>query len=176
MAGHVSASAQRGVERRARILDAALELFAEQGFILTSLPMIAERVGITHAGILHHFGSKEGVLRALLEREGPVPHFSAWVLNESGADVIAKLPEYAELVIEYPLEMELQFQLFWENRHQEDPMHEELLFDIDTDLGGREGGKEYVDTILSFSDPLGDDVADLAELESLLDDRAPRNQ
>ena len=129
MAGHVSASAQRGVERRARILDAALELFAEQGFVLTSLPMIAERVGITHAGILHHFGSKEGVLRALLEREGPVPHFSAWVLNESGADVIAKLPEYAELVIAHPLEMELQFQLFWENRHQVDPMHEELLFD-----------------------------------------------
>ncbi|HAZ32914.1 MAG TPA: hypothetical protein DCY63_03645 [Acidimicrobiaceae bacterium] len=61
-AGNVSASAQRGVECRARILDAALEFFAEQGFILTSLPMIAERVGITHAGTLHHFGSKEGVL------------------------------------------------------------------------------------------------------------------
>ena len=43
--------------------------------------MIAERVGITHAGILHHFGSKEGVLRALLEREGPVPHFSEQVLH-----------------------------------------------------------------------------------------------
>ena len=129
MAESVSASAQRGVERRTLILDAALELFAERGFILTSLPMIAERVGITHAGILHHFGSKDGVLRALLEREGPVPHFSAWVLNESGADVIAKLPDYAELVIEHPLEMELQFQLFWENRHKADPMHEELLFD-----------------------------------------------
>ena len=129
MAENVSASAQRGIERRARILDAALELFAEQGFILTSLPMIAERVGITHAGILHHFGSKEGVLRALLERQGPAPHFGAWVLNESGVEVIAKLPDYAELVIEHPLEMELQFQLLWENRHQADPMHEELLLD-----------------------------------------------
>ena len=35
----------------------------------------------------------------------------------------------------------------------------EIHFDIDTDLGGREGGKEYVDTILSFSDPLGDDYS-----------------
>jgi len=60
-----------------------MELFAEHGFVLTSLPMISERVGITHAGILHHFGSKEGVLRALLEREGPVPHFGAWVLDLS---------------------------------------------------------------------------------------------
>lgn len=39
--------------------------------------MIAQRVGITHAGILHHFGSIGGVLGALLEREGPVPHFNA---------------------------------------------------------------------------------------------------
>ena len=62
MAGHGSASAQRGVERRARILDAAVELFAVQGFGLSSLPMLAERVGITHAGTLHHFGSIGGVL------------------------------------------------------------------------------------------------------------------
>ena len=33
----------------------------------------------------------------------------------------------------------------------------ELHFDIPTDLGGREGGKDYVDTLLSFSDPLGAD-------------------
>lgn len=125
-----SASAERGRVRREAILDAAMELFAEQGFGLTSLPMISERVGITHAGILHHFGSKEGVLRALLEREGPVPHFGAWVLDMSGLDVVAKLPDYAEFVIQHPLAMELQFQLFWENRHASDPMHEEVLRDV----------------------------------------------
>jgi len=125
----LSASAQRGVARREIILDAALELFAEHGFALTSLPMISEKVGITHAGILHHFGSKEGVLRALLERQGPVPHFNSWVMGVSGADVISKLPEYAEIVIANPLAMELQFQLFHENRHRSDPMHEEVLYD-----------------------------------------------
>ena len=130
MSESLSASAQRGVARRELILDAALELFAEQGFVLTSLPKISERVGITHAGILHHFGSKEGVLRALLERQGPVPHFNSWVLNMSGLDVVARLPEYAEIVIANPLAMELQFQLFWENRHPADAMHEEVLHDI----------------------------------------------
>ena len=125
-----SASAERGRVRREAILDEAMELFAEQGFVLTSLPMISERVGITHAGILHHFGSKEGVLRALLEREGPVPHFGAWVLDMSGLDVVAKLPDYAETVIQHPLAMELQFQLFWENRHASDPIYEEVLHDV----------------------------------------------
>ena len=126
----ISASAQRGIARRELILDAARELFAEHGFVLTSLPMISEKVGITHAGILHHFGSKEGVLRALLERDGPVPHFNSWVMDMSGIDVVARLPEYAEIVIANPLAMELQFQLFWENRHPADPMHEEVLHDI----------------------------------------------
>jgi len=125
-----SASAERGRVRREAILDAAMELFAEQGFVLTSLPMISQKVGITHAGILHHFGSKEGVLRALLEREGPAPHFGSWVLDISGIDVVAKLPDYAEIVIQNPLAMELQFQLFWENRHASDPMHEEVLRDV----------------------------------------------
>ncbi|NBS30801.1 MAG: TetR/AcrR family transcriptional regulator [Actinobacteria bacterium] len=125
-----SASAERGRIRREAILDAAMELFAEQGFVLTSLPMISQKVGITHAGILHHFGSKEGVLRALLEREGPAPHFGTWVLDISGIDVVAKLPDYAEIVIQNPLAMELQFQLFWENRHASDPMHEEVLRDV----------------------------------------------
>jgi len=125
-----SASAERGRVRREAILDAAMELFAEQGFVLTSLPMISQKVGITHAGILHHFGSKEGVLRALLKREGPAPHFGSWVLDISGIDVVAKLPDYAEIVIQNPLAMELQFQLFWENRHASDPMHEEVLRDV----------------------------------------------
>ena len=104
--------------------------------------MISEKVGITHAGILHHFGSKEGVLRALLERDGPVPHFNSWVMDMSGIDVVARLPEYAEIVIANPLAMELQFQLFWENRHPADPMHEEVLHDIvirdhiATEIGG----------------------------------------
>jgi len=35
----------------------------------------------------------------------------------------------------------------------------ELHFDIPTDLGGREGGKDYVDTLLSFSDALGADYS-----------------
>jgi AcrR family transcriptional regulator len=46
-------------QRRQEILVAAHEVFGGRGFHKASLGEIAERVGITHQGILHHFGSKE---------------------------------------------------------------------------------------------------------------------
>lgn len=46
-------------QRREEILVAAHEVFGARGFHKASLGEIAEKVGITHPGILHHFGSKE---------------------------------------------------------------------------------------------------------------------
>ncbi len=43
---------------RARVLEAALELFAERGFDAASLRDIATRAGVTHAVIRVHFGNK----------------------------------------------------------------------------------------------------------------------
>lgn len=54
------------LERRRRILEAASEVFGEKGYVKGSLADIAERVGITHAGVLHHFGSKDQLLLAVL--------------------------------------------------------------------------------------------------------------
>jgi TetR/AcrR family transcriptional regulator len=53
---------------RARILDAALMSIAQRGYDGTSLDGLAATVGFTKQTVLHHFGSKEGVLRALTER------------------------------------------------------------------------------------------------------------
>lgn len=46
---------------KARIRNAALELFAEQGAAGTPLRQIAECAGVTVGLITHHFGSKEGL-------------------------------------------------------------------------------------------------------------------
>src|SRR5690554_5274750 len=54
------------LERRKRILEAASEVFGEKGYVKGSLADIAERVGMTHAGVLHHFGSKDQLLLAVL--------------------------------------------------------------------------------------------------------------
>src|SRR6185437_9344169 len=50
---------------RERILDAALDLFIEQGFDGTSLRQIAEKLGVTKAALYYHFESKEDILLAL---------------------------------------------------------------------------------------------------------------
>lgn len=54
--------------QRTRILDAAMEVFAQRGGRGSSLREIAERVGMSQAGLLHHFGSKSALLLAVLER------------------------------------------------------------------------------------------------------------
>jgi AcrR family transcriptional regulator len=56
--------------RRRDILDAAVEIFGTRGFGKGSLQEIADRVDMTHAGVLHHFGSKDQLLlEVLLHRD-----------------------------------------------------------------------------------------------------------
>jgi AcrR family transcriptional regulator len=52
---------------RERILEAASDLFTEQGYDATSLREIADRLGFTKAALYYHFQSKDEILRALLE-------------------------------------------------------------------------------------------------------------
>ncbi len=51
-----------------RILDAALVSIAAKGYDGTSLDSLAVGLGVTKQTLLHHFGSKDGLLRALLGR------------------------------------------------------------------------------------------------------------
>jgi AcrR family transcriptional regulator len=55
-----------GRARRQAILDAAVEVFAERGYRGSSLGEIAGRVGITQPGIVHHFASKDELLREVV--------------------------------------------------------------------------------------------------------------
>lgn len=52
--------------RREEILRAASELFAAHGYRGASLALIAERVGMSAPGLLHHFPTKEDLLIDLL--------------------------------------------------------------------------------------------------------------
>lgn len=50
-----------------RLALSALELFAERGFVGTSIRDIAKATGLSISNIYHHFGNKEGLLLSILE-------------------------------------------------------------------------------------------------------------
>lgn len=54
------------IVKRREILDAATEVFGSKGYANGTLTDIADQVGITHAGVLHHFGSKDQLLLEVL--------------------------------------------------------------------------------------------------------------
>jgi len=56
----------RRTDTRERALRVALELFAQQGYTVTSLREIAERLGVTKAALYFHFRTKEEILTAIL--------------------------------------------------------------------------------------------------------------
>jgi TetR/AcrR family transcriptional regulator len=53
---------------RERILDATLVSFGTRGYEATSLDAVAASMGVRKQTILHHFGSKERLLDALIDR------------------------------------------------------------------------------------------------------------
>jgi AcrR family transcriptional regulator len=67
------ADAELGVTQysaaRTRVLDAALDLFAEHGVSGTSLQMIADAIGITKAAVYHQFRTKDHIVIAVTDRE-----------------------------------------------------------------------------------------------------------
>ncbi|MBT2484419.1 MULTISPECIES: TetR/AcrR family transcriptional regulator [unclassified Microbacterium] len=52
--------------KREQILKAAVEIFGNKGSTNGTLADVAEQVGLTHAGVLHHFGSKQKLLLEVL--------------------------------------------------------------------------------------------------------------
>ena len=62
----------KGIAKREEILSRALEVFAEKGYRRASLREIAESVGLSQAGLLHHFSSKEELFAEVLRKRDEV--------------------------------------------------------------------------------------------------------
>jgi AcrR family transcriptional regulator len=58
---------RKGVRTRARLLDAAKQIFEESGFLDARISDIAERAGLSHGSFYHYFDSKEQVFREVAE-------------------------------------------------------------------------------------------------------------
>lgn len=89
-------TSRRGGETRTRLLAAAREQFAQQGFDGASLRMIAQSAGITLALLHYHFGSKQDLYR------------SVWVEQYSSAEERERREVYASVSTHGPKEEALR--------------------------------------------------------------------
>ena len=81
-----------GVRRREQIIGAATAVFAEYGYAGGSVRTIADRIGVSPASLLQHFGSKEGLLMAVLE-DWDRHTVEAQLTDVTGLDYFRRLPE-----------------------------------------------------------------------------------
>jgi AcrR family transcriptional regulator len=58
---------RKGVQTRARLIEAAKQIFEENGFLEARISDIAERAGLSHGSFYHYFDSKEQVFREVTE-------------------------------------------------------------------------------------------------------------
>lgn len=59
-----SGQRKNGLATRQRMLEAAVELFADRPFDDVQVGKIAERAGVAHGLMFHHFGTKRGLSRS----------------------------------------------------------------------------------------------------------------
>jgi AcrR family transcriptional regulator len=81
-----------GIRRREQLIGIAMDVFGEHGFAGGSLRTIAEQAGVNHATLIQHFGSKEGLLTAVLE-EWDRRTVENSLTNVSGLDYFRRLPD-----------------------------------------------------------------------------------
>jgi len=110
-------------ERRKAILDAALEVFSEGGYRAGSLREIAQRVGISEAGLLHHFPNKGALLEAVLDHRDDRSREMVPLESGDGAAMMRGLIRLAEYNASVPGVVELYCTLSAEATSSDHPAH-----------------------------------------------------
>lgn len=111
-------------ERRKSILDAALEVFAEGGYRAGSLREVAQRVGISEAGLLHHFPNKVALLQAVLDRRDDRSREMVPLESGDGASLLRGLVHLARYNASVPGVVELYCTLSAEATSPDHPAHD----------------------------------------------------
>jgi AcrR family transcriptional regulator len=89
----------RRPSRREAILQAAIDLFAKGGSRGTCIAAIAERIGVTPAAVIHHFKTKEALLREVVaEIDNRRPGLECNKVD--GSDRLRRLGEWGRLLEE----------------------------------------------------------------------------
>ena len=104
-------------EKQEAILQAALTLFAREGYHATSTSKVAKSAGVSEGLIFRHFGNKEGLLQAILaEGERKLKDlFVDIVMEIEPKEVIRKTIEMSSKIDKSDYNFwKLQYKLKWE--------------------------------------------------------------
>lgn len=113
----------KGEDRRQRILDVAERLLSRNGARGTTLAQIAQEAGVSQAGLLHHFESKEQLLNAVLDARDADDEANA----DLSGDLIEQLGRVTERFKRAPELIGTLGVLRMENLDPEAPLHGRFL-------------------------------------------------
>jgi AcrR family transcriptional regulator len=110
--------------RRREILEAGIDVFSAGGFRSGSIREIAERVGMSQAGLLHHFANKNELLAAVLELRDDQSREYTNGDEEDGLETIRGLIRLVEYNSSVPGLVELHCTLSAEATAPDHPAHD----------------------------------------------------
>ncbi|HEY7008173.1 MAG TPA: TetR/AcrR family transcriptional regulator [Jatrophihabitantaceae bacterium] len=107
------------------IVDAATGLFGARGIKGTTIAAIAERVGLTDAGVLHHFPTKAALVEAALERglQHQIAQLQEFIAP-GGLEAIRGMAAWGQTVEESPELVALQVAMSAEAIFADSPLHD----------------------------------------------------
>ena len=114
----------KSAQTRRSILDSALTVFAESGYRSGSLREVAEQVGMSEAGLLHHFTNKSALLSAVLERRDDLTRERFDFDPEHGLDSLRSAIALVEYNASTPGVVELFCTLSAEATSPSHPVHQ----------------------------------------------------
>ena len=88
------------VDKRRQILDAAIRVFARQGFYATRVSDIADEAGVAYGLVYHYFKSKEEVLNELFTERWSLLLAAIEEADREGASARAKLEAVAGFIVD----------------------------------------------------------------------------
>jgi AcrR family transcriptional regulator len=113
----------KGEDRKVRILAGAQRLLTRNGWRNTTLAQIAKEAGVSPAGLLHHFQSKEQLLHAVVDARDADDDAHA----DRGGDLIAGIAHVGERINRSPELVGTFAVLLVENLMPDAPLHDRLF-------------------------------------------------
>jgi AcrR family transcriptional regulator len=114
----------KGEDRKQRILEVAQRLLTRNGWRNTTLAQIAGAAGVTPAGLLHHFESKEQLLHAVLDARDADDESHA----DRKGDLLVEIARVADRFTRAPDMVGTFTVLLIENIDPDAPLHDRMLF------------------------------------------------